>query len=91
MVNTIVELAPNDPEFAFMGSTVRPEYEQTFHSLLVAAQEMEEITPNRDLIALARFLTNSLFGLCVTAKTTRSRVMLEDIVSSTLSVLDQSF
>jgi TetR/AcrR family transcriptional repressor of nem operon len=59
-----------------------------FHRLLVTAQEMGEIAANRDLIALARFLTNAMFGLRVTAKTTRDRVILEDIVTSTLSILD---
>lgn len=88
MVNTIVELAPNDPEFARMSSTVRQEYQEMFHRLLLAAQEMGEITPNRDLIALARFLTNAMFGLSVTAKTTQDRVILEDIVNSTLSILN---
>ena len=88
MVNTIVELSANDAEFAHMGSDVRSEYEEMFHRLLVAAQEMGEITPNRDLIAVARFLTNAMFGLRVTAKTTRDRVILDDIVTSTLSVLD---
>lgn len=88
MVNTIVELAANDPEIARMSSTVRREYEETFHRLLVTAHEMGEITPNRDLIALARFLTNAMFGLRVTAKTTRDRAILEDIVTSTLAILD---
>jgi TetR/AcrR family transcriptional repressor of nem operon len=88
MVNTIVELSANDPEFARMSSTVRQEYQEMFHRLLVTAQEMGEITPNRDLIALARFLTNAMFGLRVTAKTTRDRVILEDIVNSTLSILN---
>ena len=88
MVNTIVELSANDPEFARMSSTVRNEYEEIFHRLLVTAQEMGEIAANRDLIALARFLTNAMFGLRVTAKTTRDRVILEDIVTSTLSILD---
>jgi TetR/AcrR family transcriptional repressor of nem operon len=88
VVNTIVELASNDEEFALIGFTVRHEYEEMFHRLLIAAQEMGEITPNRDLIALARFLTNAMFGLRVTAKTTRDRVILEDIVNSTLFVLN---
>jgi TetR/AcrR family transcriptional repressor of nem operon len=88
MVNTMVELSANDPEFARISSTVRQEYQEMFRSLLVAAQEMGEIPPNRDLIALARFLTNAMFGLRVTAKTTRDRVILEDIVNSTLSILN---
>ncbi len=87
VVNTIVELSANDPEFARMSSNVRDEYEEMFHRLLITAQEMGEIAPNRDLIALARFLTSAMFGLRVTAKTTRDRVILEDIVTSTLSIL----
>jgi TetR/AcrR family transcriptional repressor of nem operon len=88
VVNTIVELSAIDPEFASMSSNVRDEYEEMFHRLLITAQEMGEIAANRDLIALARFLTNALFGLRVTAKTTRDRVILEDVVTNTLSILD---
>ena len=88
MINSIVELAPIDPEFALMSANRRKEYEDMFHHLLVTAQEMGEIAPSGNLIALARFLTNAVFGLRVTAKSTQERNILQDIVASTLSILD---
>ena len=87
MINSIVELASNDPTLALIGSSVRQEYEGIFYQLLLLADAAGELAPNRDLTALARFLTNAMFGLRVTAKTTRERAVLEDIVSSTLAIL----
>jgi TetR/AcrR family transcriptional repressor of nem operon len=87
VVNTIVELTPHDPWFERESSIRRQEFEGMFHDLLVVALENGEISPNQDLVAISRFLTNALFGLRVTAKTTRERTVLEDIVSSTLAIL----
>ncbi len=87
-VNTIVELAPHDSEFAAISEDGRKVYEETFNGLLAVGQQTGEIAPKRDITALARYLTNAMFGLRVTAKTTRDRELLEDIVDTTLSVLD---
>jgi TetR/AcrR family transcriptional repressor of nem operon len=88
MVNSIVELTANDPTFAPISSAARQGYEEMFYHLLLMAKEAGEVASNRDLTALARFLTSAMFGLRVTAKTTRKRAVLEDIVSSVLAILD---
>ena len=87
VVNTIVELASSDPMIAEMGTAVRQEYDDMFYHLLLAAKTAGEIAPSQDLMSLARFLTSAMFGLRVTAKTTRERAILEDIVTNTLAVL----
>ena len=87
-VNTIVELAPHDSEFAAISEDGRKVYEDTFYRLLAVGQQSGEIAPKHDITALARYLTNAMFGLRVTAKTTRDRELLEGIVNTTLSVLD---
>lgn len=87
-VNTIVELAPHDSEFAAISENGRKEYEETFYRLLAVGQQTGEIAQNHDINALARYLTNAMFGLRVMAKTTRDRKVLEDIVNTTISVLD---
>ena len=87
-VNTIVELAPHDAEFAAIGKEGRKEYEETFYRLLAIGQRTGDIRPERDITSLANYLTNSMFGLRVMAKTTRDRQVLEGIVETTLSVLD---
>lgn len=87
MVNTIVELAPHDAEIATLSEANRKDYEDTFYHLLSIAREMEEVSAKLDLRATARFLTNAMYGLRVTAKTVRDRAILEDIVNTTLSVL----
>ena len=88
VVNTIVELASSDPTFAQIGASVQQEYEALFYHLLLTAEATGEIAPNQDLISLARFLTSAMFGLRVTAKTTRKRTILEDIVANTLAIID---
>ncbi len=88
VVNTIVELAAKDPTFSQFGEAVRQEYEAIFYDLLAAAAEAGEIAPNQNIIALARTLTSAIFGLRVTAKTTRERTVLQDIACTTLAILD---
>ena len=87
-VNTIVELAAHDPDFAAISDEGRQRYEETFYRLLAIGQESGEIGREHDITATARFLANAMLGLRVTAKTTRNRKILEDIVTTTMSVLD---
>lgn len=88
VVNTIVELAPSDPVIAQFGASVRQEYESLFYGWLQTAVQQGELDPNRDLVGLARCLTSAIFGLRVTAKTTRDRSYLEAIVTQTLALIN---
>lgn len=91
MANSIVEVALHDPQAREKVSAHLARLEAAFHRALVRASEAEEIDPQeRDLQALARFLTSSANGLCVVAKAVANRATLEDIVMVTLSVLGQS-
>lgn len=88
VVNTIVELGAKDSTFAQFGEAVRQEYEAFFYGLLSAAAEAGEIAPNKNFTALSRTLTSAIFGLRVTAKTTRDRAVLQDIARTTLAILE---
>lgn len=88
LTNSAVELAPHDPELAAPCLAGIARTEQAFLAALERARTAGEIAPERDLPALARFLTSSLQGLRVTARAMPDRQRLEDIVQATLSVLD---
>ena len=70
-----------------LGKDSREQLEAFFAGCLKAARTRGEIGTGRDLSALARFLTNSLFGLRLIAKMQPSRKLVDDIVSTTLAVL----
>ena len=86
-VNAAVERAPCDPQTARRAEANFAGGEATLREALQCAQESGEIGPGHDPRALARYFYNAIQGLRVTAKATRDRETLEDIVRVTLSVL----
>ncbi|MEO0561092.1 MAG: TetR/AcrR family transcriptional regulator [Chloroflexota bacterium] len=87
MLNTITELAATDTEIAELGRRHFQMMEDVFHTLLVRAQRDGEITGVQSPRALAKTLTNTVFGLRVVSKINPTRQHLEDIVSGTMSAL----
>ena len=87
MANSMVELALHDPQTARKIAAHLSRMETGFHQVLVRAQKKGEIATDRDLQALARFLTSSVNGLSVMAKAVSDRKVLQDIVKVILSVL----
>ena len=87
MTNTATELAAqNEAMFRLCSANAR-EQEALFAGLLARAQAAGEIGADRPVIPLARFLVSTVNGLSVTAKATRDRKMLEDVVEVALSAL----
>jgi TetR/AcrR family transcriptional repressor of nem operon len=62
--------------------------EEAFYRALLRGKKEGELKGVREPRAVARFLYNSFQGLVLTAKSTRDRKALEDVVKVTLSVLD---
>lgn len=88
LTNSAVELAPHDPIMAERCAAGIGRTEQAFVAALERAQEAGELDADRDLQALARFLTSSLQGLRVTARYQPERRRLEDIVENSLRALE---
>ena len=88
LANSAVELAPHDPEVAAKILRYGRRDEEAFHAALVRARLSGEIPARHDPLALARFLSNGLQGLRVSAKAGAERATLEDVVRVTLSVLE---
>jgi len=88
MVNSTTELASQDETVFGTCSANARQLEAAFTGLMVRAQQAGEIPADRSPVQLARFLLSTLNGLAVTAKATRDRKVLNDVVEVALSALD---
>ncbi|RZQ60818.1 TetR/AcrR family transcriptional regulator [Amycolatopsis suaedae] len=87
VVNTSIELAPRDPVVAEL---LRKDYERRIGAmtqLFRRAQRDGEIAPDRDPEALAHFLSASISGIRVAARTGAGRGALKDIAATALAAL----
>ncbi len=87
MVFATVERCPRDKDVRKRADSHVVALEHALHQRLVRARRDGELGPHHELRALARYLTNGLFGLSVLAKLGRPREELVSIVDVTLSVL----
>ncbi len=87
MVNSTTELAAQDEAVFGRCSANARQLEAAFTGLMVRAQQTGEIASDRSAVQLARFLLSTLNGLAVTAKATRDRKILGDVVEVALSAL----
>ena len=89
VVNAIVERAAQNREMQDLGRAARRRLDSFFAESLAEAERRGEIRAGRDCLALARFLTNALFGLRVMAKTRPSASTIRAIVETTLGVVEK--
>ena len=87
MVCATVELCPSDGDVLKRTTDNASALERAFQDRLLRARHEGEIAPHQDPTALARYLTNALFGLGVSAKLGRSADELRGVIDVTLSVL----
>ncbi len=88
MVNAGVELASNDPQVSKLVWETEQQLEETFIRLISQGQENGEISKEKKAQALARFLNNTIKGMQVSVKSTNDRHFFDDIIGTTLLVLD---
>ncbi|RUS47013.1 TetR/AcrR family transcriptional regulator [Cohnella sp. AR92] len=89
LINSNVEMAPHDAEIADFLEKERTRAIDAYYRALTRAKEQGELHErHQDLMALARYLSNAQGGLAITAKTSSGRMILDDIVRVTLSILD---
>ncbi|MBO9998811.1 MAG: TetR/AcrR family transcriptional regulator [Cyanobacteria bacterium SID2] len=82
LVNSAVEVCPHDPELAKLIAANFEKIERSFLKALKKAEAKGEISQDRDLKVLAKYLTSSLQGLRVTAKIHPDRKTLSQIARS---------
>ena len=88
IVNSAVELAGQDEAVTTRAKGGFQDLEYVFHSLLQQAQQVNELPAERDIQALAHYLTNAVFGIRVMSKMNPDKQVLTNVVNLTLSVLD---
>ncbi|WP_342043802.1 TetR/AcrR family transcriptional regulator [Bacillus sp. OTU2372] len=88
IVNTAVELTLHDQEIADRISKSFSKAESFIYELLLRGQISGEISDQLDIEKLAQTIHNSLIGIRVLAKTTKDKKKLQNIIDSTLAVLD---
>jgi TetR/AcrR family transcriptional regulator, transcriptional repressor for nem operon len=86
--NTAVEVCPHDPETANQIAANLKRIENAFKKALSNAQVKRELSSDRDVTALARYLTCNLQGLQVISKVIPDAEFLRDIAKVVLCVLD---
>jgi TetR/AcrR family transcriptional repressor of nem operon len=87
LANSMVELAPRDPEVMDRVSRYVARMEEAFARTVRRGQAAGEIGAQHDPVALARFLVNNALGLRVLAKTGAPRRALEDAARVALGAL----
>ena len=88
IVNTVVELSLHDDESVGVVNEILQKIEKAFYNCVKKATEVGEISKEKDIKALSRYLASSTHGLLVTGKSKVSREELEDIVKLVLKVLE---
>ena len=87
VTNTTIELAAHDPQMREILRKTYSTVEGAFYKVLRRARDAGELPEDANLRSLARFLTQSLEGMRVLAKTGLPRRTLRDMARVTLSVL----
>lgn len=87
-VNTAVELSLHDEAVAEKVGKSFDQTENLLYELLLRGQESGELSNQLDVKELSQFFHNALVGLRVLTKTTDDKQKLENIIDTTLSVLD---
>jgi len=88
VTNSAVERGLSDPDTAKKVSLCVAQLEDGFYKALLRDQSTCELDNQRDLRALARYLTCNLQGLLVIGKIRSDRSALEDVVKVTLQALE---
>ncbi|MDB5110859.1 MAG: transcriptional regulator, TetR family [Mucilaginibacter sp.] len=88
MVNSTVELAPNDAQISAIIDANTQDIEDSFYRIIKKGQQLGTIPEGSSARSLSRFLFNTITGLRVLAKTKRmNREVFDDVVSIAISVL----
>lgn len=88
MVNAEIELASLDAEVKDLICRNEQQFENAILSAIKKGQASGEVRNSQDSLALARFIMNAVRGMQVSAKATADKAFFDDIIKTTLSVLD---
>ncbi|BAV05667.1 transcriptional regulator, TetR family [Filimonas lacunae] len=87
IINSMVELAPSDPEVAAIVNGNAQDMEDAFYQAVKKGQESGQFSTKSNPRAVARLLFNTLSGMRVAARSGMDKKSLDDIVKSQLTLL----
>jgi len=87
LTNSIVELAPHDPEVCRIIRSANKRVINAFKTALEKAIESGEVSHETDPQAVARFLNACLHGIVVTGKASQGKAAIADITKVALASL----
>lgn len=87
LVNSVLEVAPHDPEFQRLISGMLDQVQAFFFRCVVAGQTQGTISKPHSPAEMARMLLAVLFGVRVLARACPERKLLEDAVRLALQLL----
>jgi TetR/AcrR family transcriptional regulator, transcriptional repressor for nem operon len=79
-----VEVAPHDKKVNNLVCSNGQQMEDIFFQVIQKGKKSGEIKNRQDAQALARFISHSVKGMQVTAKTASDKTVLKDIIELTL-------
>ncbi|RYY35622.1 MAG: TetR/AcrR family transcriptional regulator [Sphingobacteriaceae bacterium] len=88
MVNAEVEGASHDDTVKSIVCKGDQQMEAAFYQTISKGQQTGEITNKQDAMVLAKFIFNTIKGIRVTARSTADRTLFNDIINTTMSLLD---
>lgn len=88
MVNAKIETAGTDKEVYKIVCRSEQQVEAAFYKTIKKGQDNGEIANKQDAHTLAHFMVNTVNGMRVTAKSITDIQFFDDIISTTLKVLD---
>jgi len=90
LVNAEVEVAPHDKKVSKLICNNGEQMEDIFYQVIKNGQKTGDVKNPRNARSLARFITNTIKGLQVTAKSTFDKAGFNEIIGMTVSILDQN-
>lgn len=88
LVNAEVEGAAHDETVKAIVCKGDQQMEDAFYQTISKGQQSGEITNKQDAKVLARFIFNTIKGIRVTAKSTDDQTLFNDIITTTMSLLN---
>ena len=88
VTNAMVEMAPHCQQTAARLQRIMRRLEKAFETALHRAQDQGEVSPNRDIRALAHFLTVAFHGIRAVARLMPGNTMIRNFVEVALSSVE---
>jgi TetR/AcrR family transcriptional repressor of nem operon len=88
LVNAEIELAAHDVGVKEMICQSGLNMESAFMEIIVRGQKDGELSARHDAKKLSRFISNTVKGLQVSTKSVRDQTFFDDVIHTTLSLID---